>query len=211
MIAIPPVPAMLNALPMVFKIANTAAAILPYVCKTLEMCIGTLGRMHDVLKPGEKAEVFGFAMQNATKAPKEFENVNSYVEYLRDEIKAGNININENKDYSIVDKVAGNALIAQAVGEKYGLDIGATFWGIICQKASNEKLNANEISGILTQAKTQHINPDNIANYIAGNNLESNIQKSEVSSLIIDGLKHANPTMSNEDITDRFNTLLKKD
>lgn len=211
MIAIPPVPAMLNALPMVFKIANTAAAILPYVCKTLEMCIGTLGRMHDVLKPGEKAEVFGFAMQNAAKAPKEFEHINSYIEYLRDEIKAGNIDVGDGKEYSMLDKVAGNAIIAQAVGEKCGFNTSAAFWGIICQKASNEKLKANEISGILTQAKTQHINPDNIANYLVGNHLESNIQKSEVSSLIIDSLRHANPTMSDEDTLNRFNTLLKKD
>lgn len=158
----------------------------------------------------EKVEDLGAAMKQTEKKPEDFDSINDYIDYLRDEIKKGHVELGKSQGVELfAEKVMGASLLSEALGEKYGMKPSAEFWGEMGEKVHDGKLNANEVGSIIQKASRSEVKLDNVSNYLKGEEVKGN-QKSEVSSVIIDGLKESNPTLSDSEIDKRFNELIKQ-
>lgn len=158
----------------------------------------------------EKVEDLGAAMKQTEKKPEDFDSINDYIDYLRDEIKKGHVELDKSQGVELfAEKVMGASLLSEALGEKYGMKPSAEFWGEMGEKVHDGKLSANEVGSIIQKASRSEVKLDNVSNYLKGEEVKGN-QKSEVSSVIIDGLKESNPTLSDSEIDKRFNELIKQ-
>lgn len=158
----------------------------------------------------EKVEDLGAAMKQTEKKPEDFDSINDYIDYLRDEIKKGHVELGKSQGVELfAEKVMGASLLSEALGEKYGMKPSAEFWGEMGEKVHDGKLNANEVGSIIQKASRSEVKLDNVSSYLKGEEVKGN-QKSEVSSVIIDGLKESNPTLSDSEIDKRFNELIKQ-
>lgn len=158
----------------------------------------------------EKVEDLGAAMKQAEKKPEDFDSINDYIDYLRDEIKKGHVELGKSQGIELfAEKVMGASLLSEALGEKYGMKPSAEFWGEMGEKVHDGKLSANEVGSIIQKASQSEVKLDNVSNYLKGEEVKGN-QRSEVSSVIVDGLKESNPTLSDSEIDKRFNELIKQ-
>lgn len=179
----------------------------------LDIIIGVIKIVAEVLidsPEDEKVEDLGAAMKQVEKKPEDFDSINDYIDYLRDEIKKGHVELGKSQGVELfAEKVMGASLLSEALGEKYGMKPSAEFWGEIGEKVYDGKLNANEVGSIIQKASQSEVKLENVSSYLKGEEVRGN-QKSEVSSVIIDGLKESNPTLSDSEIDKRFNELIKQ-
>jgi hypothetical protein len=103
----------------------------------------------------------------------------------------------------------GVAIAIKAIDEKYALTTNSDFWALVGLKTKSDDINADEVQALLESSKESGIDTKNIANYIKGDKVESGVKASDVSELIENSLEKANPNMSDEEITSRFNKLIK--
>lgn len=192
-------------------VAEVATKIAPYVEK-LSCVIQTISTLLGIIKPEDKVEDLGQAMREANKKPEDFGSRSEYICYLQEEVKAGRINVNKPKtdNEKLVDMTLGVAIAIKAIDEKYTLITNSDFWGLIGLKTKSDDISANEIQALLESSKESGIDTKNIANYIKGDKVESGVKVNDVSDLIENSLEKANPSMSDEEITNRFNKLLEK-
>lgn len=192
-------------------ISNMAKTISPYVDK-----VGTFldiaGTLLKVFQPNDKAENFGEAMRQSSKKPDDFDDINSYIDHLRDEIKSGNIdlNIERSEEDKLANKFMGYGLMLQGVNEKCDLTKGdIIIWGALCEKMGDNKITQDEAVSVIQNIGKSEIHSDDVSKYISGDKIESGANKSEISSIIENGLKDANPNMSSEEISAKFDELIK--
>lgn len=158
----------------------------------------------------EKVEDLGAAMKQAEKKPEDFDSINDYIDYLREEIKKGSVKLGQSEGIELFsEKMMGVALLSEGLGEKYGMKPSAEFWGEMGKKVHDGKLEPKEVGSIIQKASQAEVQLDNVSNYLKGEEVKGN-KKSEVSSVIIDGLKESNPSLSDLEIDKRFNELIKQ-
>lgn len=151
-------------------------------------------------------------MRKSDKKPEDFDSINDYIAYLREEIKSGKIALDEDKTdlQKNIDTALGAGLSIKAIDEKYNLQTSADFWVFSGKKFEEGKLNTDEIHSVLKTASEKNLNPDDIKNYVEDKELSSGVQKSEISSALKESLQEANPTLSQDKLTERFNNLIKE-
>lgn len=191
-------------------IGALANAIAPYLGPLGQIVIAiaqTLG----ILDKDDNLEDLGEAMRKSDKKPEDFDSINDYIAHLREEIKSGKIALDEGKTdlQKNIDTALGAGLSIKAIDEKYNLQTSAEFWVFSGKKFEEGKLDTDEIHSMLKTASDKKMNPTDMANYVEDKELSSGVQKSEVSSAIKESLQEANPTLSKEEITEKFNTLIR--
>lgn len=189
-------------------IAKTATTLGPYINKIANV-LNTVGTILNIFQPNDKAENFGEAMRQAKQKPEDFDKISSYIDYLRSEINSNKIDFNATKtpEDKLANQLMGYGLLIQGINEKYNLVNADKFWETMGNKSESNKINAHDISAIVENLGKSKILADNVAKYINGNELSEN--KSQISNLIENSLKVANPQMSDSEITSKFNELIK--
>lgn len=182
---------------------STIDVVLKVIEAIITVCLG--------LGEDEKIEDYGAAMRQVDKKPEDFDSIKEYIEYLREEIKSGRVDLSssENDIERYADKVLGASLMIKAIDEKYGLKTSAEFWGTMGEKFEKGKIDGNELDVILKKSGEEQIDVNNVARYLKHEELKGGDQKSEISTIIIDSLKESNPKMSENEINTRFNEALK--
>ena len=193
-------------------VGTLAASIAPFLAVALPI-VSAIANLLGIGQKDIEPEQYGEAMTLADKKPEDFDSINEYIDYLSAEIKDGNIDFSQPKteEQKAAYKAMGCSLMVKGIDEKYNLETDAEFWGSMGEKFNEGKINENEVKGILETCSKDKIDTTNVAKYIEHEKLDSNVNKSEISGAIMTSLKEANPTMSDEDTLNRFNTLLKKD
>ncbi|MCV3402848.1 hypothetical protein L8V85_02610 [Campylobacter sp. IFREMER_LSEM_CL2090] len=193
-------------------IGKLAGAILPHI-GTLSSFLNIIGQITGLFNKDDNVEDLGAAMRQSDKKPEDFDSINAYIDYLKSEIKAGNINLNEEKTdiQKAVDTALGSGLTIKALDEKYSLKTSAEFWNFTAKKVDEGKLDATDVNSLLKTASEKKIDVNDVANYVDDKKLESGASKSEISAFIKESFKEANPSLSDDDVTSKFNTLVRKD
>lgn len=193
-------------------IAQTAVKILPMADMIVNV-IRVVAQFCSVLQKDDKVEELGSAMRQTAKKPEDFDSINDYINHLREEIREGRVDVkptgNEIQDWA--DRAMGCSLVMQGINEKYKVSTTPDFWMTIGKKFGEGKIDEKEVDGILKKSSQTQIDPEDVKNYINHDEIKSSHSKSEVSSLIIEGLKEGNPQMSEDQINQKFNDLIKKD
>ncbi|WP_086322289.1 hypothetical protein [Campylobacter devanensis] len=193
-------------------IAKAAITIAPYVDK-ISSVLNTIGSLLNILMPNDKPENFGEAMRQASKKPEDFGDMKSYMNYLRDEIDNGNVDLNveRSEEDKLANQFMGYGLLLQCINEKYGISQDSNaFWGTMGSKIENEKVTPEEVLSIADKTGQSQISSEDVSNYIEGNDISSGASKREVFDVIESGLQSANPDMSSDEISAKFNELIKE-
>ncbi|WP_291946875.1 hypothetical protein [Campylobacter sp.] len=194
-------------------IGKLAGAIAPFL-GTISSVLNTIGQAIGLfINKDDNVENLGAAMRQSGKKPEDFDSINTYIDYLKNEIKTGNINLNEEKTeiQKAVDTAMGSSLTIKALDEKYSLKTSAEFWKFTAKKVDEGKLDATDVDSLLKTASEKKIDINDVANYVDDKKLESGASKSEISATIKEGFKEANPNLSDDAITEKFNKFVKKD
>ena len=152
----------------------------------------------------ETPEETGMKAEQADKKPEDFDSINEYIEYLRNDIevdkeKLENLSDEEKAKYS----AAGMGIYIEGIKEKYNVDIPDSFW----KTTAEHNMTGEEVKGCLDAFEERDISAENIEKYLDGKPVDDRIGYSEVSDCIIEGLKEANPEMSEEQLEERLVSL----
>lgn len=193
-------------------IAQTAIKILP-MAEMVVNVVRVVAQVCSVLQKDDKVEELGSAMRQSQSKPEDFDSINDYINHLREEIREGSVDVkptgNEIQDWA--DKAMGCSLVIQGINEKYKVATTPDFWMTMGKKFGEGKIDEKEVDGILKKSSQTQIDPEDVKNYINHDEIKGDSPKGEISSVIIDGLKEAQPQASQDQITQRFNELVKKD
>ena len=194
-------------------LSTVAVALAPIIAVALPI-IKAVATLCNILKPNEKPEDLGRAMEQAAKKPEDFASKNAYIDYLRGEIQAGRIDLS--RPITDIEKAAdtsvGCGLTMRAIDEKYGIKTSAEFWGTMGTAFKDGKITDKEVVSILETTGEKNMDINNVGVYIERKPELANSEKaSDISSNIETALKKSNPEMSDADISARFNELLKRD
>ena len=191
-------------------IGALASVIAPHLGPIAQI-VTAIAQVLGIFTKDDNPEDLGEAMRKSDKKPEDFDSINDYIAHLREEIKSGKIVLDEDKTdlQKNIDTALGAGLSIKAIDEKYNLQTSAEFWVFSGKKFEEGKLNENEIHSMLKTASDKKINPTDMANYVEDKELSSGVQKSEISSALKESLQEANPTLSKEEITEKFNRLIQ--
>ena len=196
--------------PIAAGIGALASAIAPHLGPILQI-VTAIAQVLGILNKDDNPEDLGEAMRKSDKKPEDFDSINDYIAHLREEIKSGKIVLDEDKTdlQKNIDTALGAGLSIKAIDEKYNLQTSPEFWVFGAKKFEEGKLNTDEIHSMLKTASDKKINPTDMANYVEDKELSSGVQKSEISSALKESLQEANPTLSKEEITEKFKALIR--
>ncbi|WP_086287392.1 hypothetical protein [Campylobacter sp. P0085] len=174
--------------------------------------VSEIAKALDIFKENDRPEHLGQAMEQMNKKLENFDSINEYIDYLREGIKSGEVklirNLSDTEKASYTATVT--ALGIKAIDEKYQLQPSDIFWVTMGGKFQKGKITPDEINKILEISSKNSVSAENVANYINGDGMTGGQRASGVADVIEDGLKAANPNMSDEEIASRFNKLLEK-
>ncbi|TQR33139.1 hypothetical protein DMB92_04060 [Campylobacter sp. MIT 99-7217] len=192
-------------------IGALAGALAP-ILSTVAPIISAIASLIGVFKNEHTPEDYGEAMQKAEKKPDDFDSINEYIAYLDEEISSGRIQLDEKEKKTDIQKnidtAIGSALGMKGISEKYNLEDSVSFWATMGQKFKDEKIDEKELVSTLETMSEKDISADDVSAYLEDKTLETN-SKSEVSEALKQGLEKANPELSKDELTTKFNELLK--
>lgn len=191
-------------------ISALVATIAPHL-STIVQIVSVIAQVIGIFSKEDDVEDLGAAMRQCAKKPEDFDSINAYIDYLRNEIKEGRVDLNKEKTQmeSAVDNALGCGLVIKGIEEKYQLSTSGEFWVFAAKKVDEGKLNADDVNSMLKTASEKNIKVDDMVNYVEGK--EVSVPKSEISSSIKESLASADSNLSEGEITKKFNELVRKD
>lgn len=150
----------------------------------------------------ETPEELGMKAEEAEKKPEDFDSIEAYIEYLRNEIQIDKQKLEKLSDEDRVKYTAiGTAIYIKGIEEKYGIQAPAEFWNT----AAEMKLSGDEVKGYMDTFREKGItNMKDMSDYIRGEAPESGTKPVVVSDAIMDTLKKTYPELSEEALEEKF-------
>ena len=167
--------------------------------KTVQNILETIGKALGIIKPEEDLEEIGDKAMKAEKKPEDFDSINSYIDYLRNEIHSSKEELEKLSPEERLARVSiGAALTSKAIEEKKSLEIPVEFW----KEAVNLGLSAKEIDEFLTKFKQAGVKPEEFLKYLKR---ELNVNEEEkVESALVDAYKELEPQKDIKDIEEQI-------
>ncbi len=170
------------------------------VCAIVNVVAEALG----IKTEEETPEEMGMKAEQADKKPEDFDSVNEYIDYLRNEVEADrerleNLSDEERAKYSAV----GMGLYIEGIKEKYEIDIPDSFW----KTTAEHNMTGEEVKSCLDAFEEKNISADNMEKYINCEPIKGENTYAEVSDCIMEGLKEANPEMTEKELAERVVAL----
>ncbi|MUL11058.1 hypothetical protein [Aliivibrio fischeri] len=204
MLIIPPtlLPSMMAA---ITKVATTVG---PMIAKYAPIVIKTLGEnlpkmiqlveavslAANVLKPNDKVEELGAKAMAADRKPEDFEQINDYINYLRNEVEVDEATLSQDPIDKTVRQAIGTSIALKALGNELNTDISLPF----LSKVSELGIESKVILEIIKSYAKSGLNPDDVEAYI---NDELNLDESDKhSDLIAEAYHKAYPSMTTQEI-----------
>ncbi len=173
--------------------------------KTVVTILETIAKALGIIAPNEDAEELGDKAMRADKKPEDFDSINEYIEYLRNEIKSSREEIEAlSLEERLARRSVGASLLSKAIAEKKSLEIPAEFW----KESVRVGLNAKEIDEFLTKFQKAGIAPSDFVKYLK-KELEVN-EEEKMDSTLIQAYKELEPNLSEKEIEEKVVRLQGK-
>lgn len=153
----------------------------------------------------EKPEELALKAEEADRKPEDFDSIQAYIEYLRNEVaidkqKVEELTEEEKAKYAVI----GTGLYIKGIEEKYKIEAPGEFWRTV----ADLKMTGNEVKEYIETFKENGItNMKDMSDYIKGEAPESGTRPSDVSSSIMDVLRKTYPELSENELAEKFNSL----
>ena len=154
----------------------------------------------------EQPEDLGMKAEQADKKPEDFDSIEEYIKYLREEVeidkeKMEKLSQEERAKYAAV----GSAILVQGIEEKYKMHLPAEFWCTVVDR----KMDEEQIKCLIDTFKEKGVTDmKDLDDYLNNRKIESGTPRSEISDTIIEAIKKQNPGISQEDIDAAFDKMM---
>lgn len=154
----------------------------------------------------EQPEELGVKAEQADKKPEDFDSIEEYIKYLREEVeidkeKMEKLSQEERAKYAAV----GSAILVQGIEEKYKMQLPAEFWCTVVDR----KMDEEQIKCLIDTFKEKGVTDmKDLDDYLNNRKIESGTPRSEISDTIIEAIKKQNPGISQEDIDAAFDKMM---
>ncbi|MCG3728117.1 hypothetical protein [Vibrio cincinnatiensis] len=149
--------------PMITKyvpiMIETLGKHLPKVLQTIE----AIGLTTNVLRPNERTEELGAKAMAANKTPEDFEQVNDYIDYLRNEVEVDSEKLSQDPVDSTIRHVVGATIALKGVGEVIGTELSLPFLRTVSQLGLEPKL----ILAIVKSYAKSGLSADDVEQYLS--------------------------------------------
>lgn len=182
-------PMMVKYVPMVIE---TIGKNLPKVIDTVD----AISLAVDVLRPNERAEELGAKALAADKKPEDFDQINDYIEYLRNDVEVDSNSLSSEPVDVLTRQAVGATIAIKGVGESLGTDVSLPFLNAVGRLGLDPKL----VIEIIKVYAESGLSADDVGKY-----LENKLSISEThrhSDAWVNAYQEANPSMSIEEAED---------
>ena len=170
---LPIIPAITSMLATITKVATTigpaiakyapmllemAGKYLPQIIKTVE----TVSTVLNIISPNENAEDLGAKAMNAEKKPEDFDKINDYIDYLRQNVSVDKTTLSEDPVDVKARQAIGSSLMIKAVGEVLGTELTLPFIKTVSQLG----LDAKVIVEVAKAYSNRELSLDDFEKYI---------------------------------------------
>lgn len=180
-------------------IARYAPMVIETVGKNLPKLINTveaISRVADVLKPNECADELGAKAMAAEKKPEDFEQINDYIDYLRNDVEIDVENLSTDSVDVITRQAVGVAIATKGIGKALEADVSIPFLNTI----SNLDIDPKVAIALVKSYEASGLNADDVQKYLDDSlTIEETHQHSNA---FVDAFQTANPSMSAEEVED---------
>jgi hypothetical protein len=174
--------------------------------------VGAVAEALGIKKEDETPEELGMKAEIADKKPEDFDSIQEYIKYLREEVE---IDKEQVEELSEEDKakyaVIGSSLYIKDAEERFGIDIPSELWytaGRLQDEGKLEEGKSTEfIKAGIESASKGDIDLKDMCDYIKGGRIESGADAFEVSDSIVEVLGQVYPELSRDEIYGKLNSL----
>lgn len=180
-------------------IAKYAPMVIEVVGKNLPKVVNTveaISLVADVLKPNERADELGAKAMAAEKTPEDFEQINDYIDYLRNDVIIDEENLSTDAVDVITRQAVGVAIAVKGIGQALEADVSIPFLNAI----SELDIDPTVVIALVKSYESSGLNSDDVQKYL-GNSLSIE-DTHRHSNVFVNAYQTANPTMSVEEAED---------
>ncbi|WP_297479766.1 hypothetical protein [uncultured Photobacterium sp.] len=195
-------------LSIISAITKAAATLGPMIVKYAPIVIKTLGEnlpkmiqlvegvslAANVLKPNDKVEDLGAKAMAADKKPEDFDQINDYIDYLRNEVDVDEVTLSQDPIDKTVRQAIGTSIALKALGNELNTDISLPF----LSKVGELGIDSKVILEIIKSYAKSGLTPDDVEAYIDGDLTLDESKKH--SSILVDAYHNAYPSMTSQEI-----------
>ncbi|HCH0915628.1 TPA: hypothetical protein NKP32_001220 [Vibrio parahaemolyticus] len=180
-------------------IAKYAPMVIEVVGKNLPKVVNTveaISLVADVLKPNERADELGAKAMAAEKTPEDFEQINDYIDYLRNDVIIDEENLSTDAVDVITRQAVGVAIAVKGMGQALEADVSIPFLNAISELDIDPKV----VIALVKSYESSGLNSDDVQKYFGDSlSIEDTHRHSNV---FVNAYQTANPTMSVEEAED---------
>lgn len=195
---------------IITTIAKIASSIGPMIAKYAPMVIEIVGKnlpkvvntveaislVADVLKPNESADELGAKAMVAEKTPEDFEQINDYIDYLRNDVEIDEENLSTDAVDVITRQAVGVAIAVKGIGQALEADVSIPFLNAI----SELDIDPTVVVALVKSYESSGLNSDDVQKYLGDSlSIEDTHRHSNV---FVNAYQTVNPTMSVEEAED---------
>ncbi|BDR21443.1 hypothetical protein J4H72_20080 [Vibrio alginolyticus] len=180
-------------------IAKYAPMVIEVVGKNLPKVVNTveaISLVADVLKPNERADELGAKAMAAEKTPEDFEQINDYIDYLRNDVIIDEENLSTDAVDVITRQAVGVAIAVKGMEQALEADVSIPFLNAI----SELDIDPTVVIALVKSYESSGLNSDDVQKYL-GNSLSIE-DTHRHSNVFVNAYQTANPTMSVEEAED---------
>lgn len=180
-------------------IAKYAPMVIEIVGKNLPKVVNTveaISLVADVLKPNESADELGAKAMAAEKTPEDFEQINDYIDYLRNDVEIDEENLSTDAVDVITRQAVGVAIAVKGIGQALEADVSIPFLNAI----SELDIDPTVVVALVKSYESSGLNSDDVQKYLGDSlSIEDTHRHSNV---FVNAYQTVNPTMSVEEAED---------
>jgi hypothetical protein len=182
-------------------ITETATKFLSISAEKISMVVNvleTIAKALGIIKEEENAEELGDKAMKADKKPEDFDSINEYIGYLRQEIRSSRQELEQlSPEQRLARQAIGSSILLKGIEEKRSLEIPVEFW----KETVERGLNAKQIDEFLKQFKQDNIEPKDFVKYLKK---EVSTKKEEkIDKSLIAAYKRLEPELDELDIEEK--------
>lgn len=180
--------------------------------KILTLVIDVISAVADALteKPKEETpEEIGLKAETADKKPEDFDSINDYIEYLRNDIKVDEERLKEMDEKERATYAAiGAGLYVKQVEEKYNVDLPPEFWRSTAELRNEGKISEEMPSDLIEFMKEHGIESGaTFSDYLSGKLGIGSEDQQKMYDALKDTYRKEYPDATDSELNTKINTL----
>lgn len=190
--------------------AKVASTVGPMLAKYVPIMLDTLGKnlpkvintieaisvASNVLTPRDNANELGAKAMIAEKKPEDFDKINDYINYLRNDITLDTESLSQDPVDCAIRLAVGGTIALKGVNEALDADVSIPF----LKSVSTLDLTPNIILSVIKSYQQNSLNLDDLDNYL--HDKLSLAQANKHSDALVNAYQLANPNMDLEQVED---------